>query len=118
MNKQITILGKTHLTDMIMGKINEKKVLKWCNNNNYKNNKLSFFMDRFSVVDMVSADGKDIVELKARNIRHNQYYDLIIGKNKIEEAEDNYKQADYYFYFLCKDGLYGYKYNIKNNIIF
>ena len=35
----------------------------------------------------------------------------MIGLNKIEEAEKNYKVYNYYMYWLCEDGLYSWLYN-------
>lgn len=107
---QIKILGKRHIKDVEFGLLNEKKVLKWYNDNNYSDNKLEMFKNPFNVVDFVSSDGKDIIELKSRNIYHKQYPDLMIGINKLEEADRNCHCHNYYFNFLCKDGLYGWKY--------
>ena len=107
LTNNIKILGDRHIADVEFGLYNEKKVLKWLNDNDYSNNKLSLFKNPLNVVDMVSADGKVIIELKSRNIPHNQYPDLMIGMNKLIEADNNCHLADFYFFFLCKDGLYG-----------
>ena len=96
--------------DIEMGNYYERKVLKWFNANDYSQNKLSFYSNPFNVMDMVSQDRKNILELKSRRILHLQYPDIMIGLNKIEEAIKHSKNYDYYLLFLCKDGLYKWKY--------
>ena len=89
--------------DIEMGNYYERKVLKWFNANDYSQNKLSFYSNPFNVMDMVSEDRKNILELKSRRIIHNRYPDIMIGLNKVEEAIKHSKNFDYYLLFLCKD---------------
>ena len=96
--------------DIEMGNYYERKVLKWFNDNDYSQNKLSFYSNPFNVMDMVSEDRKNILELKSRRIIHNRYPDIMIGLNKVEEAIKHCKNFDYYLLFLFEDGLYKWKY--------
>lgn len=48
-------------------------------------------------------------ELKSRRIRHNQYVDIMIGKNKVDYALTCGKEVFLCFYFI--DGPYYYKFN-------
>lgn len=98
------------LKDIEFGNYYERIVIEFLNKDLYSNNKLRFFKNPFNVMDMVSKDEKDIIELKSRRIKHNEYFDIMIGLNKIVEAQ-KYPQYDYYMYFLCLDGLYGWKYD-------
>ena len=62
---------------------------------------------KFSIYDYV---GDSIcIELKQRQIRHNQYRDTMIGMNKINEALKINKKV--YFVFLFTDGLYKYQFD-------
>ena len=101
-----------HQKDIKFGNYYEKKVLEWLNKEDFKDNQLSFYKNPYSTMDM--CNNKVIAELKTRRITHNQYSDMMIGFNKIEEAEKDkkYEKFDYWYYFLCKDGLYGRKYRI------
>ena len=42
---------------------------------------------------------------------------IMIGLNKIEEAEKNYKIHNYYMLWLCEDGLYSWLYNPNKNYV-
>ena len=95
--------------DLEFGNYYERKVIEWLNENDYSNDKLKFFKNPFNVMDMCNS--KNIIELKTRRINHNQYFDLMIGLNKIVEAEKNTNDdIQYTMIFLCKDGLYGWTY--------
>lgn len=95
------------LEDIKQGNYYERKVLKWLNVNQCPTDKLFLYRNKFNTFDFSSS--KVIGELKSRNIKHDDYNDLMIGLNKLEEAEIEYEKRvhkKYTFYFLCKDGLY------------
>ena len=98
-------MNKRKQKDLEFGNTYERKVIEWLNKNTYKDNPLSFYKNPFNVMDMCNST--NILELKTRRIFHNQYPDLMIGLNKIEEAENSDDNATYTMLFLCKDGLYG-----------
>ena len=100
------------VADLILGNKGENKTIKWFNDNTFSKDKLGFYKNPYNVMDMCNSN--NIMELKTRNIYHNQFYDIMIGYNKIKAAESN-KNKDilYTMLFLCKDGLYGWKYNPK-----
>ena len=92
--------------DLEFGNYYERKVIEWLNENDYSNDKLKFYKNPYNVMDMCNST--NIIELKTRRIKHNQYPDLMIGLNKIEEAENNSNDDILYtMLFLCNDGLYG-----------
>ena len=72
------------LKDIKFGNYYEQKVLKFLNENDYSNKPLKFYKNPFNVMDM--CNDEEILELKTRRIFFNQYPDLMIGLNKIEEA--------------------------------
>lgn len=118
-NKLIaSITNERALMDIQQGKYSEKKVVKWLNDNTFKDNQISLYKNPFNYIDMVSKDNKNRLELKSRNITHKQYPDLMIGLNKINEAKKFYSEADYHFLFLCKDGLYGWIYSPDKKLNF
>ena len=103
-------MNNKHQKDIEMGNNYGGYALKWLNKNNYSQNKLTFFKNPFNVMDMISQDRKNILELKSRRIFHDQFSDIMIGLNKIEEAIKHHHNFDYYLLFLCKDGLYKWKF--------
>ena len=111
-----SITNERALMDIEMGKYNEKRVIKWFNENTFKDNPLRLFKNPFNYMDMISTDNKNVMELKSRNIKSNQYPDMMIGLNKINEAKYSYEKADYHFLFLCKDGLYGWIYSPEKKL--
>lgn len=107
-----------HQKDIEFGNYYEKKVIEFLNKNNYKDEELKFYKNPYSTMDMCNS--KNICELKTRRINHKQYPDMMIGLNKIEEAEKDkkYEKFDFWYYFLCKDGLYGWRYRPQHNLSF
>tara|TARA_R110000765_G_scaffold213808_2_gene318821 strand:- start:1100 stop:1555 length:456 start_codon:yes stop_codon:yes gene_type:complete len=101
------------LKDLKFGNYYEQKVLKFLNDDGcYKDNSgpLKFYKNPFNVMDM--CNDTNILELKTRRIFFNQYPDLMIGLNKIEEAEKfSSDTKKYTMLFLLKDGLYGWRYS-------
>ncbi len=92
--------------DLQMGKENEIKFKKFMNK--YENIKLKKFKDRYAELDFRYENR--LLELKSRNISHNEFSSTIVGENKIIKArkKTNYKTE---FYFLFTDGLYRWDYN-------
>ena len=72
--------------------------------------KLNHIEDKFSLFDFVSEDGKIYVELKSRNIKHDDYTTALIGANKADFIEDK-EGIEAYFCFCYTDGLYYIKYD-------
>tara|TARA_R110000772_G_scaffold105833_1_gene207639 strand:+ start:112 stop:588 length:477 start_codon:yes stop_codon:yes gene_type:complete len=63
--------------------------------------------NNWNVVDYVSEDW--VCELKSRRYSIKSFNDLMIGKNKIQEAEEAYKHEghkSYRFYFTMKEGIF------------
>ena len=69
----------------------------------------------FHNLDLVNERAKIYIEIKTRNIKHNQYPTLFFSypKYKYINRNPDYK---YYFVYNCKDGKYLYEYN-KDDII-
>jgi hypothetical protein len=66
---------------------------------------------KWNVVDYIN--DKWVCELKSRRYSINDFSSLMIGKNKIEEAEREYKLDNhklYRFYFTMKEGVYYWDY--------
>ena len=104
------------LKDIEFGNYYEQRVLKWLNRNDFSGNILNLYKNPYNVMDMISENQKHIIELKTRRIKHDKYEDMMIGLNKIEEAEKN-PQYKYHMYFLCEDGLYGWTYTPNKNYL-
>lgn len=100
--------------------------------NKYEDLLLQYFLDnpelhgedikktknKYNVVDYIN--DKWVCELKSRRYSIHDFADLMIGKNKIEEAEKAYKNENhksYRFYFTMKEGIYywDFQYNPEND---
>tara|TARA_R110002012_G_scaffold24851_3_gene82614 strand:+ start:8152 stop:8622 length:471 start_codon:yes stop_codon:yes gene_type:complete len=67
--------------------------------------------NKWNVVDYINDNW--VCELKSRRYSIHDFNSLMIGKNKIEEAEKAYKQKNhksYRFYFTMKEGIYYWDY--------
>ena len=67
--------------------------------------------NKYNVVDYINE--KWVCELKSRRYSINDFADLMIGKNKIEEAEEAYKKDNhklYRFYFCMREGIFYWDY--------
>ena len=96
-------MKRTFKGDYVAGLSNEKKVVKYLNENghNYKQYKKKCELFDFT-------DGRNICELKSRNNDYDKYPTTIFGQNKIQNLQDD---KIYWFYFLFKDGLYRWRFN-------
>lgn len=55
---------------------------------------------------------KYIIEIKTRNIKHNQYSTLIFGENKLLKGDELLKENPnirIFYLWRCKDGIYGWE---------
>lgn len=67
--------------------------------------------NKWNVVDYINDEW--VCELKSRRYSINDFNSLMIGKNKIEEAEKAYKNKlhkKYRFYFTMKEGIFYWDY--------
>ena len=106
--------------DYAMGKYNEKKVLKYLNENtNYK-----YYLEKnqYALMDFkIYGEPNRLDELKSRNIKHDKFETAIIGKEKILDAIKDHETKKFVFWYLYQDGLFYYDFNIEdieNNKIF
>jgi hypothetical protein len=99
--------------DYNRGKINEKRVVKFLNENTcYK-----YYLERntFSLMDFkIFGEPNRLDELKSREINHDDFPTALIGKQKIEQAIKNHESNKYQFWYLYKDGLYYYDFKIED----
>jgi hypothetical protein len=99
--------------DYNMGKLNEKRVVKFLNDNtNYK-----YYLEKnmFSLMDFkIYGEPNRLDELKSRDIDHDDFPTAIIGKQKIEQAIKNHDTNKYQFWYLYKDGLFYYDFKIED----
>jgi len=94
--------------DVKAGTINEQRVLPVINN--FFNCKFSHTTDKYNPIDFRCDKEKILVEVKTINNKHDGYYQLMIGNNKIQHAL-KYIGCDWDFYivFSCRDGDYIYQ---------
>ena len=99
--------------DYNRGKLNEKRVVKFLNENTcYK-----YYLERnnFSLMDFkIYGEPNRLDELKSREINHDDFPTAIIGKQKIEQAIKNHETKKYQFWYLYKDGLFYYDFKIED----
>jgi len=70
--------------------------------------------EEYDIFDYVNKDRSIFVELKGRNCYKSTYPTTMMGKNKIDEADQLLMtQARIYFYFSFLDGLYRFEYTKK-----
>ena len=99
-------MNKRYQQDVLMGEENETKFMNFMNS--HQNIKLKKFKDKYSELDFRYENR--LLELKSRNISHNQFPSTIVGYNKIKKAQ-RAKKFKTEFYFLFTDGLYSWNYN-------
>jgi hypothetical protein len=99
--------------DYERGKYNEKRVVKYLNENtNYK-----YYLEKnnFSLMDFkIYGEPNRLDELKSREINHDDFPTALIGKQKIEQAIKNHESNKYQFWYLYKDGLFYYDFKIED----
>lgn len=99
---------KTLRNDLKCGKKNEKYIYKLLKEKFGKNNIINT-ANTYSYYDFKIIDKKYIIELKSRNIKHNQYKTTIIGYDKFFNFHKFHKNnQDYKFIIIYKflDGIY------------
>lgn len=96
--------------DLIYGKIREKGVVKYLNQNIYNSDKLNLYQNEKKQVDF--RNNEIIGELKSRTCKYTEYNTTMFGYNKIKylkSLENDIRK--WFFYFLFIDGLYVWEYN-------
>ena len=97
------------IEDLKYGKIREKYVVKYLNEDIYMNDKLKLYQNEKKQVDFRN---EEIVgELKSSTCTHSFYDTTFFGYNKIEYLIESKDKRVWKFYFLFTDGLYVWNYN-------
>jgi hypothetical protein len=112
MNKINNILLKS---DIDYGTFQENNILPLLKE---KFNKSFIKNDWFNLFDFRSQDNLYLIELKSRRIYVNSYSDTMIGLNKIQYAKKVYPSVQCYFIFHFIDGLFLYKFNPYDELIY
>lgn len=73
------------------------------------------FTDKWDEFDFVDKSKKIIVELKSRRVRKTQYFDTMVGYNKISRGL-KYMKDGYTVYFIFKFSDSICEYNLKNGL--
>lgn len=95
--------------DLEWGHFNEKKVLKWLNENQYSDDIFKLYKNEKKQVDFKNT--KIIGELKSRTNNYSRYPTTFFGYNKIKYLLGKEGETrDFKFYFLFTDGLYCWDY--------
>ncbi len=102
--------------DLVYGKIREKYVVKYLNENIYFDNELKLYQNEKKQVDF--RNNEIIGELKSRTCKHDTYDETFFGYNKIEYLK-TLKEDDrvWKFYFFFTDGLYVWTYNEDQYVV-
>jgi len=98
------------IEDLEYGKLRERLVVAYLNENIYLEDNLKLYQNQKKQVDFRNAG--IIGELKSRTNRHDSYETTFFGYNKIEylkTLQDD--DRTWKFYFLFTDGLYVWTYN-------
>jgi len=100
-------MNNRYYQDKKRGMINEIKFKAYMEHT--LNRSIKKYEDQYSELDF--RYGKNLLELKGRGIKHNQFPTTIFGYNKLKKARIKHKQGYHiFFYFLFTDGLYRWKY--------
>tara|TARA_R110000824_G_scaffold262518_1_gene451223 strand:+ start:70 stop:510 length:441 start_codon:yes stop_codon:yes gene_type:complete len=110
---------KSITNDLIMGKKNEQKFLKYLNEaDEYEDKQFKVYKNQFSTFDFVNND--TIAELKSRRVRCQKFHDTMVGYNKLKVCNPKHinhiKDKKYVFYFLFRDGLFKWDYCDKFSV--
>jgi hypothetical protein len=90
--------------DLKYGKIREKYVVKYLNENIYFDNELQLYQNEKKQVDF--RNNEIIGELKSRTCKHDTYDETFFGYNKIQYLKTlNEDDRVWKFYFFFVDGL-------------
>tara|TARA_R110000824_G_scaffold340249_1_gene526758 strand:+ start:766 stop:1227 length:462 start_codon:yes stop_codon:yes gene_type:complete len=95
------------------GKSNEERVVKFLNDNTY----YQYYLEKkkFSLYDFkIFNEPNRLEELKSRDFFHDDFETAMIGKEKIEKAIKYHKKMKFQFWYLYKDGLFYYDFNIED----
>ena len=101
---QIYQKHKNYKKDRDFGEKYENLLLDYCNKNEYKDTPLKKFKYQYSWYDF--RNDTDCNELKTRRIFYNSYPDLMVGANKMRQAESKKHGLKYRFFFIMRDGTY------------
>tara|TARA_R110002167_G_scaffold19592_3_gene72058 strand:+ start:399 stop:836 length:438 start_codon:yes stop_codon:yes gene_type:complete len=95
--------------DLKYGKIREKYVVKYLNENIYLDDNMVLYENEKKQVDFRN---KEVVgELKSRTCNYQYYKETFFGYNKIQYLINENDQRVWKFYFFFMDGLYVWTYN-------
>lgn len=97
------------MEDLKYGKIREKYVIKYLNENIYIEDNLQLYQNEKKQVDF--RNNEIVGELKSRTNSHTYYDTTFFGYNKIEYLKEINDKRVWKFYFLFTDGLYVWTYN-------
>jgi hypothetical protein len=104
--------NKVQEQNIQQGEINEEKVLNFLNRDDIEWKRTT----KFDIFDYKHKTRPFIIELKSRNNLYTDYPDWQIGMNKIIQIGKDRKNNTYFIFFLFYDGLYKWKYSLKNLI--
>lgn len=97
------------IEDLKYGKIREKYVVKYLNENIYLDDPMVLYANEKNQVDFRNTEV--VGELKARTCNHDYYDTTFFGYNKIQYLIKEKDQRVWKFYFFFMDGLYVWTYN-------
>jgi hypothetical protein len=97
------------IEDLKYGKIREKYVIKYLNENIFIEDNLQLYQNEKKQVDF--RNNEIVGELKSRTNSHTYYDTTFFGYNKIQYLKEINDKRVWKFYFLFTDGLYVWTYN-------
>ena len=97
------------IEDLKYGKIREKIVVCFLNQNIFTDDHLKLYSNEKKQVDFRNSE--IIGELKSRTCRHDTYDSTMFGYNKIKYLKELNDDRVWKFYFLFTDGLYVWTFN-------
>jgi len=103
-------MGWNLAEDLKYGKIRERLVVGYLNQDIFRDDKLNLYQNERKQVDFRNI--QIIGELKSRKFNHDKHKETMFGYNKILYLEGlEGDSRDWYFYFFFYDGLYMWRYN-------
>ena len=95
---------KNYSRDKTFGEKYEDKLMEVLNEADYKDDNIKKFKYGYSWFDF--RNKTDCLELKTRRIFNSSFPDLMVGANKMSQAEAKKHGLKYRFFFILKDGTY------------